>query len=338
LAQVVQAGTFPDFSLQPGTAVRIFTGAPVPKGADTVALIAADLVITGLPAGSVTVGDIEFDYPPATETVKGVAEIATTAEAQAGTDDTRILTPKKLQDVTSTETRKGVVELATVAEVQTGTDTARAITPAGLASRTATTTRTGIVELATNTETQTGTDTERAVTPASLASLTANATRAGLVELATDAETQAGSDATRAVTPASLAALTATTTRRGLVELATTTETADGTDTERAVTPQGLRLSPGHARAWVVFNGSGTVSIIASHNVTSITDRGTGRYTVNFTTAFGSSGYCYVAAARQINDVSDSCTVSPRLGDAKSTTAMPTMYIPMAYQMTPISV
>jgi molybdopterin molybdotransferase len=36
LAQVVQAGTFPDFSLQPGTAVRIFTGAPVPKGADTI--------------------------------------------------------------------------------------------------------------------------------------------------------------------------------------------------------------------------------------------------------------------------------------------------------------
>ncbi len=36
LAQVVQAGTFPDFTLQPGTAVRIFTGAPVPKGADTI--------------------------------------------------------------------------------------------------------------------------------------------------------------------------------------------------------------------------------------------------------------------------------------------------------------
>ncbi|MBM3169411.1 MAG: molybdopterin molybdotransferase MoeA [Bacteroidetes bacterium] len=36
LAQVVQAGTFPDFALQPGTAVRIFTGAPVPKGADTI--------------------------------------------------------------------------------------------------------------------------------------------------------------------------------------------------------------------------------------------------------------------------------------------------------------
>lgn len=36
LAQVVQAGTFPDFTLQPGTAVRIFTGAPVPQGADTI--------------------------------------------------------------------------------------------------------------------------------------------------------------------------------------------------------------------------------------------------------------------------------------------------------------
>jgi molybdopterin molybdotransferase len=36
LAQVVQAGVFPDFSLEKGTAVRIFTGAPVPQGADTV--------------------------------------------------------------------------------------------------------------------------------------------------------------------------------------------------------------------------------------------------------------------------------------------------------------
>lgn len=36
LAQVVQAGSNPDFTLEKGTAVRIFTGAPVPKGADTV--------------------------------------------------------------------------------------------------------------------------------------------------------------------------------------------------------------------------------------------------------------------------------------------------------------
>lgn len=36
LAQVVQAGVNPDFTLEKGTAVRIFTGAPVPRGADTV--------------------------------------------------------------------------------------------------------------------------------------------------------------------------------------------------------------------------------------------------------------------------------------------------------------
>ncbi|MCU0399390.1 MAG: molybdopterin molybdotransferase MoeA [Algoriphagus sp.] len=36
IAQVVQAGSSPDFSLEKGTAVRIFTGAPVPQGADTV--------------------------------------------------------------------------------------------------------------------------------------------------------------------------------------------------------------------------------------------------------------------------------------------------------------
>lgn len=38
-------------------------------------------------------------------------------------------------------------------------------------------------------------------------------------------------------------------------------------------------------RAWVNFNGTGTVAIRASGNVTSITDNGTGDYTVNFTNA-----------------------------------------------------
>ena len=35
--------------------------------------------------------------PNATETVKGIAEIATTAEANAGTDDQKIVTPLKLK-------------------------------------------------------------------------------------------------------------------------------------------------------------------------------------------------------------------------------------------------
>lgn len=44
-------------------------------------------------------------------------------------------------------------------------------------------------------------------------------------------------------------------------------------------------------RAWVNFNGTGTVAIRASGNVTSITDNGTGDYTVNFTTALPDTNY-----------------------------------------------
>jgi hypothetical protein len=45
------------------------------------------------------------------------------------------------------------------------------------------------------------------------------------------------------------------------------------------------------AKAWVNFNGTGTVAIRASGNVSSITDRGTGQYTVNFTTAMPDANY-----------------------------------------------
>jgi hypothetical protein len=44
-------------------------------------------------------------------------------------------------------------------------------------------------------------------------------------------------------------------------------------------------------RAWVNFNGTGTVAIRASFNVTSITDNGTGDYTVNFTNALPDADY-----------------------------------------------
>ena len=44
-------------------------------------------------------------------------------------------------------------------------------------------------------------------------------------------------------------------------------------------------------RAWVNFNGTGTVSIYESGNVSSITDNGTGDYTVSFTTAMPDENY-----------------------------------------------
>lgn len=45
-------------------------------------------------------------------------------------------------------------------------------------------------------------------------------------------------------------------------------------------------------KAWVNFNGTGTVAIRDSYNVSSITDNGTGNYTVNFTTAMVDINYC----------------------------------------------
>ena len=50
------------------------------------------------------------------------------------------------------------------------------------------------------------------------------------------------------------------------------------------------------ARAWVNFNGTGTVAIRASGNVSSITDNGTGDYTVNFTTAMSDANYSGVVS------------------------------------------
>lgn len=55
-------------------------------------------------------------------------------------------------------------------------------------------------------------------------------------------------------------------------------------------------------RAWVNFNGTGTVAIRASGNVSSITDNGTGDYTVNFTTAMPDGNYSIVGANNNNGD------------------------------------
>ena len=46
------------------------------------------------------------------------------------------------------------------------------------------------------------------------------------------------------------------------------------------------------SKAWVNFNGSGTVAIRDSYNVSSITDNGTGDYSVVFSTAMTDANYC----------------------------------------------
>jgi len=69
----------------------------------------------------------------------------------------------------------------------------------------------------------------------------------------------------------------------------------DGTDTVET----GYVVN-GSAKAWVNFNGTGTVAIRDSLNVASITDNGTGDYTANFTDALTDADYVAVASARQL--------------------------------------
>jgi phage tail sheath gpL-like len=52
-------------------------------------------------------------------------------------------------------------------------------------------------------------------------------------------------------------------------------------------------------RAWVNFNGTGTVAIRASGNVSSITDRGVGKYTVNFAIALNDANYATLVTGQK---------------------------------------
>lgn len=54
-------------------------------------------------------------------------------------------------------------------------------------------------------------------------------------------------------------------------------------------------------RAWVNFDGTGVIAIRAQFNVSSITDNGTGDYTVNFTTALADANYSVVATHEEVN-------------------------------------
>ena len=74
-------------------------------------------------------------------------------------------------------------------------------------------------------------------------------------------------------------------------------------------------------RAWVNFNGTGTVAIRASGNVSSITDNGTGQYTVNFTTAMPDANYATSATAR---NTSTGAVVAEAPGTSMTTTGFNT--------------
>lgn len=72
------------------------------------------------------------------------------------------------------------------------------------------------------------------------------------------------------------------------------------------------------ARAWVNFNGTGTVAIRAAGNVSSITDNGVGDYTVNFTTAMADANYAVSLSSERITGNS---SATPLLNELVAPTA-----------------
>jgi len=64
-------------------------------------------------------------------------------------------------------------------------------------------------------------------------------------------------------------------------------------------------------KAWVNFNGSGTVAIRDSYNVSSITDNGTGNYTVNFTTAMPDADYAILSTMKIGTTVTSGMETAP---------------------------
>lgn len=91
------------------------------------------------------------------------------------------------------------------------------------------------------------------------------------------------------------------------VPVATKEEAEAGSNNTKAMTP--LRVAeaiaklasptgPGIAKAWVNFNGTGTVAIRSSYNVSSITDLGVGKYQVNFAAPLPDANYVVAGTHR----------------------------------------
>ena len=70
------------------------------------------------------------------------------------------------------------------------------------------------------------------------------------------------------------------------------TGTVEAADLSDGTTTVGTEyVTNGSAKAWVNFNGTGTIAARDSFNVSSLTDNGTGDYTLAYTTAFANGNY-----------------------------------------------
>lgn len=112
----------------------------------------------------------------------------------------------------------------------------------------------------------------------------------------------------------------ATETVEGKARLATSAENAAGTLEGVIVDPKGIReafnaagSAPVYAcRAWVNFNGTGTVYIRGSGNIASITDNAIGDYTLNFSTEMPDATYAVMMASKGQDNTTITSSNNPR--------------------------
>lgn len=97
---------------------------------------------------------------------------------------------------------------------------------------------------------------------------------------------------------------------------ATQADQEAATGTNKYVAPGTQQYHPSAAKAWVNFNGTGTIAIRASYNVTSLTDNATGDWTVNFTTPFSSANFCGIPnGGKGANAGTGGITVGPSVAN-----------------------
>ena len=65
------------------------------------------------------------------------------------------------------------------------------------------------------------------------------------------------------------------------------------------------QIEQGRAKAWINFNGTGTIAIRDSYNISSITDNGTGNYTVTIDNDMANANYAVVTGGNRDNNNSN---------------------------------
>ena len=86
--------------------------------------------------------------------------------------------------------------------------------------------------------------------------------------------------------------------------------TIQNTSAAHSSTPE--EIAQGRAKKWIVFNGYDTGNILDSFDISSITDNGTGDYTINFTTAFSSVNYVFTGAINNRDNSGNEASGSTR--------------------------